>query len=39
MLAGEDQTRRKAAGAGGGRDRRKLDGFWTGSDDDVDTLD
>ena len=38
MLAGENQTRRQSAGAQGGRDRRKLDGFWTGSDNDVDTL-
>ena len=37
VLAGEDQTRRKAAAAERGRDRRKLDGFWTGPDNDVDT--
>lgn len=39
MLAGEDKARRHSAGAQGGRDWRKLDGFWTGSDDNVDTLD
>lgn len=39
VLPGKDQARRQAASAQGDRDRRKLDGFWTGSDDDVDTLD
>ncbi len=39
MLARKDQARRQAARAKGNRDGRKLDRFWTGSDDDVDTLD
>jgi hypothetical protein len=39
MLAGQDQPQGKPAPLKGGGDWCKLDGFWTGSDDDVGTLD
>jgi hypothetical protein len=38
MLAGQDQPQGQAASAEGSGDGCKLDGFWTGSDDEVDTL-
>ena len=37
MLAGQDQAWRQAAGGQGGGYGRKLDRFWTGSNDKVDT--
>jgi hypothetical protein len=37
VLAGENQARRKAALLQGGGYGRKLDRFWTGSDNEVDT--
>ena len=39
VLAGEDQPQGQAAAAQRLGDRCKLDGFRTGSDDKVDTLD
>lgn len=38
MLAGQKDARRPAAVRQGGRDGRKLDRFWTGTDNDVDPL-
>jgi hypothetical protein len=38
MLTGQDEARRQAVAGQRGRDRRQLDGFGAGSDDDVDTL-
>jgi hypothetical protein len=38
MLAGQDQARRQAACRQRGGERRQLDRFRAGSDDEVDTL-
>jgi hypothetical protein len=37
VLAGEDQAHGEPAPGQGSDDGRKLDRFWTGSDNDVDT--